>query len=179
MHISKAHDYQPAAQALLVLLLLLLFSSELLAAGCRPARVAAGEHQGCLQVKTAEGAPQSRNYRLYIPKHYDAKADMDWPLLVVLHGGGGNPKAISRYSRLNSIARKQFDDDWIILYPEGLDRGWNDSRQRYTQDDVEFITELVSQHLPQRLGIHAGTGYYVTGISNGALMAMPNTIFSL
>jgi polyhydroxybutyrate depolymerase len=91
------------------------------------------------------------------------------PLIVALHGGGGNGRQFERSSGLNRIAD---EENVIVVYPDGLDKGWNDSReidQQTRHDDVGFIRALI-EHLSTQYSIDASR-VFVTGVSNGAMMS--------
>lgn len=110
-----------------------------------------------------------RTYRLYRPSSIaqDARA----PLVVVLHGGyGSGAQAERAYGWDQQGERGQF----LVAYPDGYRRSWNagmccGAAKSRNVDDVGFITAMVrkierTQHAdPNRV--------YVTGMSNGAMMA--------
>ena len=111
-----------------------------------------------------------RTLRLYIPKGRDAPL----PLVVVLHGGGGDGGGMEWLTRrgFNRIADR---DGAIIVYPDGIERGWNDGRSSSRSpagakvDDVGFLASL-----PRALAtLHPvdAARVYVTGISNGGEMS--------
>jgi polyhydroxybutyrate depolymerase len=116
-----------------------------------------------------------RTYNLYIPTSC-TKSGL-YPLVIVLHGGGGNGKGMVRLTQggFNYLADT---DGFIVVYPDGIDKGWNDGRKdgefndgahRENVDDVGFISALIDKLVcdhnadPSRI--------YVTGISNGAMMS--------
>jgi polyhydroxybutyrate depolymerase len=61
---------------------------------------------------------------------------------------------------------------FIVVYPDGIDRGWNDGRvgRNADIDDVKFISNLIN-HLVTKYPVDARK-IYVTGFSNGAFMTM-------
>ncbi len=68
-------------------------------------------------------------------------------------------------------------DGFVAVYPDGVERHWNDGRgnqqyraQRDNIDDVGFITALIA-HLSQTLPVDRRR-VYATGISNGGLMSL-------
>jgi polyhydroxybutyrate depolymerase len=115
---------------------------------------------------------QTRTYRLYKPK-VSPKTPM--ALVLALHGGGGSGSGMEviTLGQFNRIADKH---GVVIVYPDGIGRGWNDGRvDRRSQatsedvDDVGFLRALVDR---------VATDYsinrkriYATGISNGGLMS--------
>jgi len=67
-------------------------------------------------------------------------------------------------------------DGFVVVYPDGLERHWNDGRgvgayraHRENIDDVGFLTALID-HLARGLPVDRAR-IYATGISNGGLMS--------
>ena len=65
--------------------------------------------------------------------------------------------------------------DFIVVYPNGIGRHWNDGRnlssyytQRENINDVKFISELID-YMIKKYNVNPSR-VYVTGMSNGALM---------
>lgn len=97
------------------------------------------------------------------------KADGPAPALVVFHGGGGKSEQTRRYTGFTLSER-----GWVEIYPQGLDRKWNDGRQAlkggslHKADDIGFIRSLLEQLIrdrqidPDRI--------FFTGPSNGGAM---------
>jgi polyhydroxybutyrate depolymerase len=110
-----------------------------------------------------------RDYILHIPSHIDKNHPL--PLVLVFHGGGGNSKQIQRYFGMDAIADKE---NFITVYPQGLDKQWNDGRDFKesiaANDDALFIDDLLNtlekeQPVdPKRI--------FATGISNGAIFSL-------
>src|SRR5487761_1990232 len=65
-----------------------------------------------------------RNYLLYVPRHFQGKAAL--PLVLVFHGGAGQPAAIARDTEMHRIAERE---GFIVAYPAGtpgrLGLTWN------------------------------------------------------
>ncbi|MCW5717838.1 MAG: hypothetical protein KIS68_08420 [Bauldia sp.] len=111
------------------------------------------------------------------------------PLVLVLHGGGGNGlNAIE----MTGFDRKAVEEGFIAVFPEGTGRTtlltWNaDHCCAYAMteevDDIGFIGALLDELL--RSYPVDPTRIYVTGISNGAMMthriaiAMPDRIAAI
>jgi polyhydroxybutyrate depolymerase len=107
-----------------------------------------------------------REYYLYIPANL--RSSQSVPLVIGLHGGHGQPQRFAQTTKFNELAQKQ---GFIVAYPAGIDRNWNDGRDSKTlptQDDVAFIRAVIDdiqktqQIDPNRV--------YATGISNGGFM---------
>lgn len=99
------------------------------------------------------------------------------PLVLVLHGGGGNA---SNVERTTGFTLKAETEGFVVVYPEGTGRfkrkllTWNAGhccgRAMHNRvDDVGFISSLLDRLLadypvdPERV--------YVTGLSNGGMMS--------
>jgi polyhydroxybutyrate depolymerase len=111
---------------------------------------------------------QERVYRLYVPENLDPATPV--PLVLALHGGGGTADSMERISDsgFHPLADR---DGFIVAYPQGIDKGWNDSRPGVDNDadDVGFIAALID-HLSAEYAIDPDR-VFVTGISNGGHMS--------
>jgi polyhydroxybutyrate depolymerase len=108
---------------------------------------------------------RKRTYLRYRPASAGASA----PLVIVLHGAVGTGRQAEDSYGWDAEADK---GGFLVAYPDGVNRTWNASEDccgvaaRDNVDDVGFITQLVAAIPsvdPKRV--------YVTGISNGALLA--------
>lgn len=119
----------------------------------------------------------ARRYRVHVPARYDPARPA--PLLVALHGGGGNMdlQASEAYGQV----AKSDSEGFIAVFPNGFSRfpggrlaTWNAgnccgaARDRDV-DDVGFIREVVA--LVERQWNVDRARVYATGMSNGAMMA--------
>ncbi len=117
-----------------------------------------------------------RSYVLRLPDE-SALRSGQVPLVLVLHGGGGNAEHAERMTGFTDKARKE---GFIVAYPEGSGRfrdkllTWNAGHccgyaMEQGADDVGFVGALVDKLIrdypidPRRV--------YVTGMSNGGMMA--------
>ena len=87
-----------------------------------------------------------RTYRIYVPARLAPLA----PLLVVLHGGGGGGAGMEALTG-RGFNRRADAAGALIVYPDGIDHGWNDGRRdlqaraaREEVDDVGFLRALVA-----------------------------------
>ncbi len=115
---------------------------------------------------------RERTYRVYVPARLEAKA----PLLVVLHGGGGGGAGMEALTE-RGFNRRADEAGALVVYPDGVDHGWNDGRQdlktravRDGVDDVGFLRALVAA-LGDRYPVDRDR-VFVTGISNGGMMTL-------
>ena len=113
-----------------------------------------------------------RFYRVYVPDSYDQ--NQNYPLVFILHGGGGTAKAMVRFvgRRFNRLAERE---GFIAVYPNGFKKGWNDSARdtlaaarRLNIDDVGFFDAMIND-LEQKLSINKNQ-IFACGISNGGFM---------
>jgi len=105
-----------------------------------------------------------RGYRLYSPA---SQPPRPLPLVLVFHASGGRAAGMARHTGFTRVAERE---GFLVVYPQGLDRRWNDGRGFGTaHDDVGFIRSLLDTlrrefRLDQRR-------IYATGISNGAIFS--------
>lgn len=113
-----------------------------------------------------ESGGRVRNYSIHVPA--GAPPAGGFPVILAFHGGGGSGAGMRGLTRFDTLADERH---FIVVYPDGVDRHWNDGRStiRNPQDDVGFVAALLDD-LERRLPIDAGR-IYATGMSNGALFA--------
>ncbi len=118
-----------------------------------------------------------RGYNIYMPPIVGSQK---LPLMIALHGGMGNASYMEKTSGLNNIANH---GPFIVVYPEGTGgrfssmknrRTWNSGRccgvaTRQNTDDVKFIETMIDK-IVSNYPVD-GNRIYVTGMSNGAMMA--------
>lgn len=101
------------------------------------------------------------------------------PVIIVLHGGGGNGE---NGKRMSGFTQKAVPRGVIVVYPSGTNRfkrmrkikTWNATHccgyaMKHRIDDVGFISALIDELV--RRDSADPTRIYVTGMSNGALLA--------
>jgi polyhydroxybutyrate depolymerase len=111
----------------------------------------------------------SRFYRADLPP-----APTGAPILLVLHGGGGNPDQIARNSGMSVPANRA---GYAVIYPAGTGRRlltWNGGyccgqAARLGIDDIAFLDAVIAD-AARRFGLDSSR-IYITGMSNGSLMA--------
>lgn len=116
---------------------------------------------------------RERTYRLYVPKVFNGKQPV--PLLIALHGQGGNGKSFEEKTTLGGFDKLAKKENFIIVYPESIEKAWNDGRNdpysysaKQNLDDVHFISVLIDQ-LKEKYNIDSQR-IFVTGMSNGGMM---------
>lgn len=99
------------------------------------------------------------------------------PLILALHGGGGDPDQFARSSGLAVAATRA---GFAVAFPAGSGRGrdklltWNGGyccgyAARKDVDDIGFLKQVI-RDAAARFGTN-GTGIYITGMSNGSILA--------
>ena len=133
-------------------------------------RLTAGEHTRTITVGNLQ-----RRYRVHVPKKY--AADHPTPVIVVFHGGGGNPESMVRLTGMNA---KSEEAGFIVVYPygSGLDpeRGLTFNgggccgyAMQKKIDDVGFTRALLDD-LAKVANVDTNR-VFATGLSNGGIMA--------
>ena len=119
-------------------------------------------------------AGRERAYLVHLPP---AIGNSPLPLVLVLHGGGGNAANAARMTQMSALADKE---NFIVVYPNGSGRlddtllTWNSGNccgyaLDNSVDDVGFIRALIEK-LQRDYPIDARR-VYATGISNGGMMS--------
>ncbi len=115
-----------------------------------------------------------RTYYIHTPKSY--KPGQASPVVLVFHGGGGNPNQVRFDSQMDELANRK---NFISVYPAGTgpvpDRllTWNGNfccgyAQKNKIDDLSFVRHLLDD-LAQIAKVDKRR-VYATGLSNGAIM---------
>lgn len=115
---------------------------------------------------------RQRSYTLHLPPAADASLQ---PLVMVLHGGGGNAANAARMTGMDGIADRE---GFLVVYPNGSGRfrrllTWNAGNccgraLDEGVDDVGFLNAVVDD-VARRHKVDARR-VYVTGMSNGGMM---------
>ena len=109
---------------------------------------------------------QEKNYKrpywVNVPKLKNKKP---LPVLIFLHGNGGNPKGLQNmvFGRYPEITRQ-----FITVFPEGYRESWNIVSERSKADDRGFI-EAIIRELAKRDDVRKEE-FTIMGISNGAAL---------
>ena len=112
---------------------------------------------------------EERTYELFVPELED---DALHPLVIVLHGGGGNGARSRGWLGLDELAQER---EFFVVYPDGLGTSWNYGAGIRTPDgvihpdDVGFLTWLIDV-LASDYPIDTAQ-IFVAGMSDGAQMA--------
>jgi polyhydroxybutyrate depolymerase len=112
-----------------------------------------------------------RTYFLHVPPQSDSSRPL--PLVLAFHGGGGQARSMVALARFDTIADRE---GFLVAYPDGVKRGWNDGRggaadvrERGDVDDVAFVAALLDAIAKE----HAVDvrRVFATGMSNGAIFS--------
>jgi polyhydroxybutyrate depolymerase len=119
----------------------------------------------------------TREYLVHVPMSY--RPGRPTPMLLALHGGGGNADFQANDSKYNLIGKSE-QAGFIAVFPNGYSRfggvlaTWNagaccGAAQKANVDDVGFIREVIHR-VQKQVSIDAGR-IFATGMSNGAMMS--------
>jgi polyhydroxybutyrate depolymerase len=147
--------------AVTAILLALCLDSSLMAAGKR------------VELRLEVGG-RGRTASVYAPA--SAEDGPPCPLVVVLHGHFGSGEQAERSMGFDALADRF---GFVVVYPDGVNRGWNDGRSDARAarlrpsaepvDDVAFLDVLISR-VESAYPIDSQR-VYIAGHSNGAFMA--------
>ena len=123
--------------------------------------------------KSLQTVDGERTYSVYTPK---VKVAGKRPAVILLHGGFGTGSKMREHT-MNGFEKLADREGFLVVYPEGYGRSWNDGRndphiraQKAGTDDVAFLSKLIDTLVakngadPKRI--------YLGGISNGAMMSL-------
>ncbi len=104
-----------------------------------------------------------RAYRLFVPPGYDGHARL--PLVLDLHGSGGNAAGQARNSGLETVSATE---RFIVATLEGENNRWNVPVQAGRADDVAYVSDVID-HVAARVCTDPAR-VYMTGFSGGGRM---------
>lgn len=138
-----------------------LVASFSLVTGCRQPEE--GTEEGEIEVGGRE-----RTFLYHRPAGW--KADAKWPLVVALHGRGGQGSSQEELTHMTGIADRE---GFIVTYPDGYRRSWHDARDigpaaENGVDDIAFVSALIDHFVAAHAADPARV--FVAGTSNGGMM---------
>ncbi|MEJ6644679.1 MAG: hypothetical protein QNL33_15645 [Akkermansiaceae bacterium] len=106
-----------------------------------------------------------RPYWVNVPERREAADQEPLPVIVFLHGNGGNAQGLQRMvsDRYPGIASQ-----FITVFPQGYRESWNIVSERSKADDRGFI-EAIIRELAKRDEVNKKE-FTIMGISNGAAL---------
>jgi polyhydroxybutyrate depolymerase len=105
-----------------------------------------------------------RAYRLFVPPGYDGHERL--PLVLDLHGSGGNAAGQARNSGFETLAARE---RVVVATLEGEGNRWNVPVQPDRPDDVAYTSDVID-HVAAQVCTDAAR-VYATGFSGGARMS--------
>lgn len=131
-------------------------------------------------VKKIDVDGRTREYRIHLPSGYDGVTPL--PVVFAFHGSSASASVIERETSLDEIADSL---GIIVVYPEGLHRGWNIGeccRYAFKQhvDETTFVSAMLDR-LERGLAVDPSR-VYATGYSDGGTLSfllachLPNRI---
>ena len=115
-----------------------------------------------------------RSYRIHIPPTFQNNGEA--ALIFVLHGGGGTAEGMENYLTEGGFNTLSEEYGFIVIYPDGYEKHWNDGRKNVswhdenrTIDDVDFLSTLIDNTI-EELNVDPRQVFFC-GISNGGQMS--------
>lgn len=102
----------------------------------------------------------TRRYRVHAPPSY--RAEQPTPLVIALHQYPGSGQGLSQAIGMDEVAARE---NFLVAYPDGVNRGFNALVCCGTADDVGFLTAL-TEHMVGTWRVDPDR-VFLTGISNG------------
>ena len=135
--------------------------------GASPSPIAAAPDGTTTYTMSHDGV--TRTYVLHVPARLDRTRPA--PLLIELHGGGGDGAEIDRLTGFYAIADRE---RFVVAAPSGVNKNWNDGRPEIDTatggaDDVGFLSAMMDR-IAGQVPVDRSR-IYVTGMSNGAIMS--------
>ena len=120
-------------------------------------------HGGGVSSQQLMSGQRPRAYRLFVPPGYDGVVRL--PLVLDLHGSGGNSAGQARNSGLETLSSTE---RFIVATLDAEGGRWNVPVQDNRPDDVAYVRDVIA-HVAARVCTDE-TRVYVTGFSGGGRM---------
>jgi polyhydroxybutyrate depolymerase len=120
-------------------------------------------HESGVSSEQLVSGQRQRGYRLFVPPAYDGRQRL--PLVLDLHGSGGNAAGQARNSGLETLSASE---QFIVASLEAENGRWNVPVQDNRADDVAYVRDVID-HVAARVCIDE-TRVYSTGFSGGGRM---------
>jgi len=112
---------------------------------------------------------QKRHFIIHLPTGFEGMTKL--PVILALHGSGGDSKMASRHYNMNGLADA---NRFIVVYPDALNKLWNLNWSTYHNnglpDDYKFISTVLDE-----LSAHYkadSNRIFCTGISRGGVFSL-------
>ncbi|HEY9466943.1 MAG TPA: PHB depolymerase family esterase [Vicinamibacterales bacterium] len=120
-------------------------------------------HAAGVSTQQLVSGQRPRTYRLFVPPGYDGHQRL--PLVLDLHGSGGNAAGQARNSGLETLSATE---RFIVATLEAEGGRWNVPVQSNRADDVAYVSDVIS-NVAKRVCTDE-TRVYATGFSGGGRM---------
>jgi polyhydroxybutyrate depolymerase len=120
-------------------------------------------HASGVSAEQLVSGQRQRSYRLFVPPGYDGRQRL--PLVLDLHGSGGNAAGQARNSGLETLSASE---RFIVATLEAEGGRWNVPAQPNRADDVLYVGDVI-RHVAARVCTDEGR-VYSTGFSGGGRM---------
>lgn len=145
--------------------------SIVLGATAAQAQSAAANAQSCnlphasgVSTEQLMSGQRQRSYRLFVPPGYDGRQRL--PLVLDLHGSGGNAAGQARNSGLETLSASE---RFLVATLEADGGRWNVPVQQNRPDDVMYVGDVIA-HVAARVCTD-NARVYATGFSGGGRMS--------
>lgn len=118
-------------------------------------------HEAGVSAQQLMSKGRPRSYRLFVPPGYDGRTRL--PLVLDLHGSGGNAAGQARTSGFEAVAS---EERFLVASLEGEGNRWNVPVQDGRADDVAYAGDVITHVAAQVCTDEARV--YATGFSGGA-----------
>ena len=110
-----------------------------------------------------EGSIQQREYFVRYPSQPNKS---NYPIVFYFHGNGGT--AENFYHNLSEVHELIDDNNFIGIFPQGLEESWNLGAEASKADDVAWVGEIIKTISEKSFA--NSSSVYAVGISNGSSM---------
>ena len=120
-------------------------------------------HASGVSTQQLASGGRQRVYRLFVPPGYAGRTRL--PLVLDLHGSGGNAAGQARNSGFEMLAATE---GFLVATLEGESNRWNVPAQDGRADDVQYVSDVIT-HVAARVCTDESR-VYMTGFSGGGRM---------
>jgi polyhydroxybutyrate depolymerase len=121
-------------------------------------------HASGVSTEQLTSGQRPRSYRLFVPPGYDGRQRL--PLVLDLHGSGGNAAGQARNSGLETLSATE---RFLVATLEAEGGRWNVPVQPNRPDDVLYVSDVIA-HVASRV-CSDNSRVYATGFSGGGRMS--------
>ena len=113
--------------------------------------------------QTVEGSTQQREYLVRYPSQPNQS---NYPLVFYFHGNGDTAEDF--YKSLHEVHELIDNNQFIGIFPQGLEKSWNLGAEASKADDVAWVLRIIDEI--SEIRFVDSSSVYAVGISNGAGM---------